>query len=295
MRFDEVQAKDVNMSYRELTQEEKRIIIDKGTETPFSGKYYDFHGVGTYACRQCGALLYRSDDKFEAGCGWPSFDDAIEGAVKRTVDADGFRTEITCAACGAHLGHVFEGEGFTVRNTRHCVNSISLDFIPATPEVDTSVAYFAGGCFWGVEYLFEDMKGVLSVRSGYMGGSLENPSYEQVCTGRTGHAEAVEVKYDPAVTDYETLARFFFEIHDPTQRDRQGPDIGNQYRSAAFYTSAEQKDTLQKLVGLLRDKGCEIATEIVEASAFYPAEAYHQDYYRRTGRMPYCHFYKKRF
>ena len=116
--------------YRKLTKKEEKVIIHKDTEAPFSGKYYAFWEKGTYVCKQCGAELYRSESKFEPGCGWPSFDDEISGAINRVPDADGIRTEITCANCDAHLGHVFLGEGFTKKNVRHCVNSISLEFIP---------------------------------------------------------------------------------------------------------------------------------------------------------------------
>ena len=215
-----------------LTKEEEHIIVHKGTELPFSGEYVHTKEDGIYSCRRCDTPLFLSDDKFDSECGWPSFDDEIKGAVKRVPDADGRRVEIICASCGAHLGHVFEGEGFTSKNTRHCVNSISLNF-----EKDSNPnkkAYFAGGCFWGVEYYFQKQKGVKSVISGYMGGFVDNPTYEIVSTGNSGHLEVVEVTYDESVVSYESLAKLFFEIHDFTQTNGQGPDIGSQYLSAIF-------------------------------------------------------------
>ena len=283
------------MTLKKLTPEEERVIVDKGTETPFTGKYYNFHEDGTYTCKQCGAPLFRSKDKFESGCGWPSFDDAIPGAVKRELDADGQREEIVCARCGAHLGHVFMGEGFTPKNTRNCVNSISLDFVSAKQEMKTDTAYYAGGCFWGVEYYLEKEDGVLSVLSGYMGGRTQNPTYEEVCSDTTGHAETVEVVFDPARISYENLTKLFFEIHDPTQVNRQGPDIGDQYRSEIFYTSDAQKMTSEKLIADLRSKGYKVATKLAKADKFWVAEDYHQNYYDRTGKQPYCHGYTKRF
>lgn len=280
-----------------LTAEEQRVIINKGTEAPYSGKYYKNKAAGTYVCRQCGADLYRSTDKFDSNCGWPSFDDAIAGAVKRIPDADGQRVEIVCAACGGHLGHVFEGEGFTDKNTRYCVNSVSMDFVPAADAVlpKSEQAIFAGGCFWGVEHLMQAAKGVISVESGYIGGSVANPTYEQVCTRKTGHAEAVRVTFDPAKTDYETIAKLFFEIHDPTQADGQGPDIGPQYRSEVFYQTPQQKEVAEKLIAQLKAKGLDVATEVTPATTFWVAEKYHQDYYDKKGTQPYCHKYTKRF
>ena len=278
------------MKTKSLTPEEERVIVHKGTERPFSGEYVNHSGDGTYTCKRCGAPLFRSSDKFDAGCGWPSFDAAIDGAVTETPDADGARTEITCTSCGAHLGHVFRGEGFTPEGTRHCVNSIALDFAPKQAR-----AIFAGGCFWGVEAAFEGQPGVLNVRSGYTDGSATDPRYEEVCSGATGHAEAVEVVFDPAKTTYEKLARLFFEIHDPAQVDGQGPDLGTQYRSAIFYLGAEQKRIAESLVAELARKGYDVATEIVPAGPFYGAEAYHQDWYRRHGGGSSCHRRVKRF
>jgi peptide methionine sulfoxide reductase msrA/msrB len=290
-------SKETGVKLNPLTAEERRVIVNKGTEMPFTGEFYKHKEAGTYVCRQCDAPLYRSADKFDSGCGWPSFDDEIPGAVKRTVDADGLRTEITCARCGGHLGHVFEGEEFTPKNTRHCVNSISLKFIPAsaTSEVKTEKAYFAGGCFWGTEYLLQQAPGVLSTRVGYMGGHTQNPTYGDVCDHGTGHAEAVEVVFDPSKTTFESLAKLFFEIHDPTQVDRQGPDIGDQYRSEVFYVDDAQKATTEKLIGILKDKGYKVATKLSPAREFWEAENYHQDYYVKTGKTPYCHIYTKRF
>ena len=294
--FSTVHSKDEDMSYNELTPEEKAVIIDKGTEKPFTGLYYDNWKKGVYVCKRCNAPLYNSTDKFESHCGWPSFDDEIPGAIKRQQDADGFRTEILCANCGAHLGHVFEGEGFTDKNVRHCVNSISMKFIPEEEEKAIfEKAYFAGGCFWGVEYYFQDADGVISTTVGYMGGDKEDPTYQQVSSHATGHAEAIEVVYDPSKTTYEKMAKLFFEIHDPTQLNRQGPDIGNQYRSAVFYVDDMQKQVAEKLIGILKDKGYKVVTQVVKAGPFYPAEDYHQDYYEKKHGTPYCHVYEKKF
>ncbi len=283
------------MEYKELTKEEERIIIHKGTEPPFSGKYEKHNEKGTYTCKRCGASLFRSDNKFDAHCGWPSFDDEIPGAVKQFPDADGMRTEIVCSNCGAHLGHVFTGEGFTPKNTRHCVNAVSLDFIPESASGSTATALFAGGCFWGVEYYMMKTKGVISTEVGYTGGHVNNPTYKEVCSGTTGHYEAIEVVFDPSQTSYETITRLFFEIHDPTQWNHQGPDQGEQYRSAVFYKNDYQKNITEKLINELKSKGFRVVTEVKPAEKFWKAEDYHQEYYEHKGTTPYCHGYIKRF
>jgi peptide methionine sulfoxide reductase msrA/msrB len=295
--FPMVNFSQSNMNYNKLTPEEEYVIIHKGTEYPWTGEYVNSSDEGIYACKRCDAPLYRSGDKFDSHCGWPSFDDEIEGAVKRIPDPDGMSTEIVCAICGAHLGHVFIGEGFTDKNTRHCVNSVSMKFIPAEKpeEATTEKAIFAGGCFWGVEYFMQQKKGVLSVVSGYIGGIKENPTYKEVCSGTTGHAEAVEIVFDPSQVTYEELARLFFEIHDPTHVDRQGPDVGEQYRSEIFYLNDEQKIIAENLIDILKSKGYKIATRVTPATTFWQAEDYHQDYYEVQGSLPYCHGYTKRF
>lgn len=275
-----------------LTDKEAGILLNKQTERAFTGVYTDATDAGTYYCKQCGSPLYSSESKFHSGCGWPSFDEELPFAVERHPDADGSRTEIVCSTCRGHLGHVFVGEGFTAANTRHCVNSLSMQFIAGPP---VSEAVFAGGCFWGMEYMFSKLGGVYSVVSGYTGGTLKDPSYQDVLTHTTGHLEAVRIQYNPLLVSYEKLAKAFFEIHDPTQTDGQGPDIGNQYLSAIFYRSRHEFETSVKLIGILEAKGLKIATDLRPAAVFYEAEDYHQDYYDKKGTLPYCHSYVKRF
>ena len=281
-----------NALKRDLTDNEAAVILKKGTERAFVGEYTDNEEFGTYYCRQCGAPLYTSEDKFHSGCGWPSFDEEIPNAVIRHPDPDGLRTEIVCATCDAHLGHVFLNEGLTDKNTRHCVNSISMVFEPGPPK---ATAVYAGGCFWGVEYLMESLEGVYDVVSGYSGGQTVNPTYQEVLTHTTGHLEAVEVTYNPLLISYEDLTKYFLEIHDPTQANGQGPDIGNQYLSAIFYSNRDEYDTVINLLTILESKGLDIATQIIPKAPFYAAEEYHQNYYDNKGSQPYCHAYTKRF
>ncbi len=282
------------MKYNQLTPQEQAVILHKATEMPFSGEYVDNKSAGTYVCRQCNAPLYRSQDKFDSHCGWPSFDDEIKGAVKRIPDADGRRTEIVCANCGGHLGHVFTGEGFTAKNTRHCVNSVSMKFIPEN-NTKMEKAYFASGCFWGTEYHFMKAKGVIKTTVGYMGGHTQSPTYREVCSGTTGHIETTEVVYDPSKTTFEELLKLYYETHDFEQVGGQGPDIGEQYQSVVFYVNDEQKKMVEKYLQLLRNKGYQPATQLRPAPEFWPAEDYHQEYYQKKNGTPYCHIYRKIF
>ncbi len=283
-------SQENGMKFNPLTLEEQKVILQKGTERPYTGKWLENKQAGTYVCRQCNQPLYHSADKFDSHCGWPSFDDEIPGAVKRVRDADGHRTEIVCSNCGGHLGHVFEGEGFTEKNTRHCVNSISMDFIPTMEK-----AYFASGCFWGTEYHFMKAKGVKATTVGYMGGHTQAPTYKEVCTGTTGHVEVVEVEYDPSLTSFEEMLKLYYETHDFEQVGGQGPDIGEQYQSVVFYMNDEQKAMVEKYIQLLNNKGYKVATELRPAPEFWEAEDYHQEYYDKKNGTPYCHAYRKIF
>lgn len=285
--------------YNKLNAAEERVIVNKGTEAPFSGEFYENNRVGKYYCKRCDAELFSTADQFESGCGWPSFDDEFSNSVKKVKDADGRRTEILCANCDGHLGHIFHGEGFTTKDARYCVNSISLKFIEFKKTSHDEIAYFAGGCFWGVEYFFKKSEGVKTVRSGYMGGDIANPTYEQICSKKTGHVETVEVVFDATKTSFENLCKLFFEIHDPSQKNGQGPDIGEQYLSMIFVVNDAQKSIAEKLITQLEANGLKVVTQIKKAGdgveKFWPAELYHQNYYFRNGKQPYCHKYTKRF
>lgn len=279
------------MKLKKLTPEEEKVIVYKDTEPPFSGEYDKFFNEGAYVCRRCGTPLYVSKSKFDSGCGWPSFDEEIPGRVKRVIDRDGKRTEIVCAACDAHLGHVFEGEGLTSKNIRHCVNSVSLKFIPAKEKRKTEVVVFGGGCFWCVEAVFSGLKGVVKVASGYADGKMPNPIYEEVSGGKTGHAEVVKVEYDPDIISFSDLLEVFFAAHDPTTLNRQGNDVGTRYRSIILYQNEQQKKIAEEFIKKLSDEKVftsPIVTEIKPLDAFYEAEKYHEHYYEKNTDAPYC-------
>ncbi len=284
-----------------LTPEQYDVMRKCGTERPFSGKFNDFWEKGVYACAACGAPLFLSDTKYEHGTGWPSFTTPVE--EKNLEYRDDFslltkRIEVRCASCGAHLGHVFD-DGPAPTFLHYCINSASLNFRPeaaakaagqgtATSAAET--ATFAAGCFWGVEYKLGKLPGVVSTVVGYTGGKTVNPTYEEVCADRTGHAEAVQVTFDPKRVSYAELVRHFFAIHDPTQVNRQGPDRGAQYRSAIFFHGDAQRETARNVMDEIAGSGKfkkPLATELVRASAFYQAEDYHQKYYEKHGVVCY--------
>lgn len=279
------------MPFNKLTPEEEEIIVGKGTEPPGSGEYNDFSEEGIYTCRRCGTPLYKSESKFNAHCGWPSFDEEIPGAVLRHPDPDGRRTEITCATCGAHLGHVFTGEHLTPKDTRHCVNSLSMRFVPPKKIAAEETAVLGGGCFWSIETIFKKLRGVKSVTPGYAGGKKENPTYEEVGGGSTGHAEVVKIIFDPTVTSYAALLEVFFYMHNPTTPNRQGPDVGEQYRSIILYTSEQQKSAAEMLIKRLDKEKLydqSIVTEIKPFGVFFSAEEYHKNYYEKNKGGSYC-------
>jgi peptide methionine sulfoxide reductase msrA/msrB len=189
---------------------------------------------------------------------------------------------------------VFKGEYLTPKNRRYCINGLAIEYVDAIVK-DTEEAIVAGGCFWGVQYYFNRLEGVLKTEVGYTGGQLDYPTYKQVCSSNTGHLEAMRVIYNPEQLTYEEVIKYFFEIHDPTQKNGQGPDIGSQYQSALFYFNEKQYEIADKLRHELQTKGYEVATQLLPVKVFWPAEDDHQNFYEAKRQQPYCHKWVKKW
>lgn len=274
----------------ELTPEQYRVLRERGTERPFSGKYYKHAEDGVYSCGACGIELFRSDTKFDTDCGWPSFYSAIDdGRIleKQDLSHGMNRIEVVCAACGSHLGHVFN-DGPAPTGLRYCINSVALGFEGSASMKEETIVLGAG-CFWCTEAAYQAIPGVLRVTVGYMGGTTDNPTYKEVCRGDTGHAEVAELVYNPAKVKLEEILEVFWKVHDPTTLNRQGADVGTQYRSVVFYTTDEQRKVVEESIAKHQNELDDpIVTQVMKAEKFFKAEDYHQNYYAENPDQPYC-------
>lgn len=271
----------------ELRPDVYQVTRLKGTERAYSSEMCSLFEHGLYACACCGTMLFDSREKFESGTGWPSFTQPIdEHAVAYENDRSyGMRRiEALCSTCDAHLGHVFP-DGPLPSGLRFCMNALSLTKI----EKLFDKAVFGGGCFWCTEVIFDELKGVESVESGYSGGAIANPTYREVCSGRTGHAEVVQVTFNPSEISYEDLLRVHLSTHNPTTLNQQGADISSQYRSMILVSNDQQRASAVKVIGELQqvyDKP--IVTEVKQLEAFYIAEPEHQKFYLNHPEEGYC-------
>lgn len=272
-----------------LTPEQFQIARLKGTERAGTGEFCERHEPGLYGCICCGTPLFDSRKKFESGSGWPSFTQPVkENAIKYEKDTSfGMtRVEVMCNVCDAHQGHVFP-DGPEPSGLRYCINSASMQLLE--DDNTESTAVIGGGCFWCTEAVFQRVKGVKHVASGYSGGQIKNPTYREITTGMTGHAEVIKITYDPQELNYADLLRIFFSTHDPTTLNRQGYDTGTQYRSVIFFRDEKEQRIAQEVIEEMKDYFDDpIVTELSELTAFYEAEDYHQDYYNQHTSQPYC-------
>jgi peptide methionine sulfoxide reductase msrA/msrB len=268
------------------------------TERAFTGKMWNSETKGTYYCATCGNKLFKSDQKFTSSCGWPSFfeQENKESITFKDDNSYGMRrVEANCGRCDSHLGHLFD-DGPEPTGKRYCMNAVSLDFVPEKTVVTTSnknleMITLAGGCYWCVEAVYENLKGVENVVSGFAGGTVENPSYEAVCSGRTGAAEVVEITFDKTITNLDEIFKVFFTVHDPTTLNQQGADVGTQYRSAIFYRNDEQKKAAESIIAELNTSkvyNSKIVTTLEPFTKFYKAKEDHQNYYKNNKSQPYC-------
>ncbi|NOT36983.1 MAG: peptide-methionine (S)-S-oxide reductase MsrA [Saprospiraceae bacterium] len=278
-----------------LGDEIYQITREMGTERPFTSPLNDNHDYGVYNCIGCNNTLFSSESKFNSGTGWPSFFDKYSTkslGIASDKSHGIVRAALSCQRCGAHLGHVFD-DGPKPTGLRYCIDGIALKFIAIEKEsdpLDLKTATFAGGCFWCEEGVFEQVKGVKDVISGYSGGKSANPSYEKVGTGSTGHAEAFEFQYDSKIINYSELLKVFVASLDPTQVNGQGPDNGTQYRSIIFYRTIEEKNLAESYIKELNASGIyskPIAIEVLKFEKFWKAEDYHQDFIKNNPGHPY--------
>lgn len=266
-----------------LTPEQYHIMREQGTERPFTSELLEVHDEGVFVCLGCNNPLFGSETKFNSGTGWPSYY-APYSSKSVHVSTDNSlgmtRDEVSCKRCGAHLGHVFD-DGPKPTGLRYCIDGVAMKFVKASAGPHLSIATFASGCFWCEENVFENVIGVGDVISGYSGGKEKNPTYEEVGSGRTGHAESIEFAYDSSVISFPSLLKVFFASQDPTQVNGQGPDHGSQYRSIIFYRNEAEKRMAENYISELNASGKykkPIATEVLPYTKFWPAEGYHQDY-----------------